>query len=54
MAQPQNDPLLIMQAEMAALRQQLTNQNLELQQHRAQIAAIPAPQAQVQPPPNQT
>jgi hypothetical protein len=48
MAQPQNDPILVLQAEMAALRQQIVNQNQELQQHHAQIAAIPAPHAQVQ------
>ena len=49
--QQQNDPLLIMQAELTALRQQLVNQNIELQQHRDQIAAIQVPQVQAQAPP---
>jgi Ty3 transposon capsid-like protein/Zinc knuckle len=39
---PQNDPLLILQAELAHLRQQLQNQGNLLQQHQVQIAA-PAP-----------
>jgi hypothetical protein len=40
--QPPNDPILILQAELAHLRQQLQNQGQVIQQHQAQIAA-PAP-----------
>ena len=47
--QQQNDPLLILQAELAALRQQIATQNDEIQQNRAQITVIPDRQAPVAP-----
>ena len=50
MAQPQNDPLLILQAELTALRQ---NANNAIQQNQMQIQAIPvAPVPAPQAPPH--
>ena len=49
--QHQNDPILVLQAELAALRQQVITQDVELQQNRDQIAAIQVPQVQAQAPP---